>query len=203
MAPTLKFTEFGSGLSWSIKESGARSSHALLADGQVWLIDPVDSGDAIERALGLGKIAGVLQLLDRHNRDCAPLADRLGVPHHKLPTHVDDSPFEFFSVLDRPKWHEVGLWWEAGKVLAVAESVGTAPGFAVGDAPVGIHPLLRLLPARAPGEYSAAEHLLCGHGVPLHTPNAGADVKHAIERSRRDIPKLLIEVPGMIKGMRR
>ena len=29
----------------------------------------------------LGEIAGVLQLLDRHNRDCAPLAERFGVPH--------------------------------------------------------------------------------------------------------------------------
>ena len=34
---------------------------------------------AIERALTLGEPAGVLQLLDRHNRDCAALAARLGV----------------------------------------------------------------------------------------------------------------------------
>ena len=46
---------------------------------------------AIERALTLGEPAGVLQLLDRHNRDCAALAARLGVPHLVAPTSLPGS----------------------------------------------------------------------------------------------------------------
>ena len=54
----------------------------------MWLVDPVAFDEALDRAAGLGEIAGVLQLLDRHNRDCAPLAERFGVPHLKVPDAV-------------------------------------------------------------------------------------------------------------------
>jgi hypothetical protein len=67
------------GFSWIVDEPMTRTSHALAAAGKVWLIDPVDWPDAIERARGLGEAAGVVRLLDRHNRDCAVLAERLGV----------------------------------------------------------------------------------------------------------------------------
>ena len=49
----------------------ARASHALATEGAVWVVDPVDWPEAIDRALTLGRPAAVLQLLDRHNRDCA------------------------------------------------------------------------------------------------------------------------------------
>ena len=42
----------------------------------------------------LGEPAGVVQLLDRHNRDCAAVAAELGVPHLVVPDAVPDSPFE-------------------------------------------------------------------------------------------------------------
>jgi hypothetical protein len=45
----------------------------------VWLVDPVDVPEAIERARSLGEPAAVLQLLDRHGRGCAAVAERLGV----------------------------------------------------------------------------------------------------------------------------
>src|SRR3712207_7595232 len=41
-------------------------------------IDPVDVGDGVERAASLGTVAGVIQLLDRHERDGATLASRFG-----------------------------------------------------------------------------------------------------------------------------
>ena len=71
------------GLTWELDEPMARSSQALVYGGRVWLVDPTDEPAALERALALGRPAAVLQLLDRHNRDCAVLADRLGVPHLK------------------------------------------------------------------------------------------------------------------------
>ena len=52
-----------------------RTSHALVAGGKVWLIDPVLEDGALERIRALGEPAGVLQLLDRHGRDCADRAE--------------------------------------------------------------------------------------------------------------------------------
>ena len=68
------------GFGWLVEETMTRTSHALAADGRVWLVDALDWPEAIDRALGLGEPAGVIQLLDRHNRDCAVLAERLGIP---------------------------------------------------------------------------------------------------------------------------
>lgn len=68
------------GFSWIAKESMARTSHVLASDERVWLVDPVDWPEAVDRAVTLGRPAGVLQLLDRHKRDGAAIADRLGRP---------------------------------------------------------------------------------------------------------------------------
>ena len=62
-----------------------RTSHALATSEGVWLVDPVDWPEAIDRAASLGTPAGVIQLLDRHNRDGAAVAERLGVPHLVVP----------------------------------------------------------------------------------------------------------------------
>src|SRR3954451_4057767 len=91
--------EFALGLTWQIDEAAMRTSHALLADGRVWLVDPVDQPEAMERVAALGEPAAVVQLIDRHNRDCASIAQRLGVPHLRMPDAVPDSPFEAFPVL--------------------------------------------------------------------------------------------------------
>ena len=62
-----------------------RASHALETDGRVWLFDVIDWPGLDDRVRELGEPAGVVQLLDRHNRDCAAVAERLGVPHHVVP----------------------------------------------------------------------------------------------------------------------
>ena len=102
-----------------------RTSHALLVDGKVWLVDPVAFDEALDRAAGLGEIAGVLQLLDRHNRDCAPLAERFGVPLLKVPDAVPGTPFKAIPVVRFPGWKETALWWPEHEALIVAEVVGT------------------------------------------------------------------------------
>ncbi len=68
------------GLSWVMDDAMQRASHALRDGDDVWLIDPVDEGEAIERATALGTPRAVIQLLDRHNRDCETVAKRLGIP---------------------------------------------------------------------------------------------------------------------------
>ena len=75
-----------------------RTSHALATSEGVWLVDPVDWPEAIDRAASLGTPAGVIQLLDRHNRDSAAIAERLGVPHLVVPESLPGTPFEVIEI---------------------------------------------------------------------------------------------------------
>lgn len=185
-----RFDEYPFGLSWVIDESMERTTHALAADGRVWLVDPVDEPEALERALGLGEPAGVLQLLDRHNRDCAALAERLGVLHVKVPDVVPGSPFEAIPVVRLPVWQESALWWPEHQTLVVAEVVGSAPLWAPAGRDVGMHPFLRPLPPRKLRGRSP-EHLLMGHGSGVHGPAAAAGLEDAFARARSDIPRVV------------
>lgn len=182
--------EYGFGVSWTLDdEMMGRTSHALLADGGLWFVDAVDVAEGVDRALALGEPAGVLQLLDRHPRDCAALAQRFGVPHLRLPHSVPGTPFELFDVVDVPRWREKGLWWPDHDALLVTEAVGTVPYFRVGARQAGLHPFLRLLPPGAPRRFDP-EHLLVGHGQNVHGPDAAAALEEAYHRSRRDLPRL-------------
>ena len=165
-----------------------RSSHALAAGGRVWLIDPVADDAGLAAAEGLGDVAGVVQLLDRHNRDCEELADRYGVPHLRVPDAVPDAPFELGRTLWFPGWRELHLWWPEHRLLLVSEAVGSSPYFAAGRR-AGIHPMLRLRPPGAVRRLEP-EHLLFGHGPPVHD-GAGAALEEAYANSWRDMPRAL------------
>ena len=175
-----------------------RAAHALRADGRVWLIDPFEDDVALSAATELGTPAGVIQLLDRHNRDCGAIAQRLEVPLLRLPTELRDSPFEPIAVISRPWWREVALWWEAERALVVAEAVGTVPAFALGR-PVGVHPMLRLRPPRGPLTARAPERLLVGHGAALQS-GAAAAIRDALSGSLTDIPQLVLKLPSLVRG---
>lgn len=184
-------TSFAGAVSWTVAdEPMERGSHALAADGRVWLIDPVDDEQALAKALALGEPAGVVQLLDRHPRDSEALAARYGVPHLRLPEALGDSPFELHRVLWVKGWREIALWWPEHELLLVPEAVGTATYFAAGRR-AGIHPFLRLKPPGVLRNF-APRHLLCGHGPPLHE-NATAALTEAVQSSRRDMPRAALE----------
>jgi hypothetical protein len=182
------------GFSWIVNEPKTRTSHALVDDGRVWLVDPVDWPEAIERACDLGQPAAVLQLLDRHNRDCAAIAEPLGVPHLRVPAAVPDSPFEVVSVKRWRRWHEVALWWPERRALVVAEALGTNRYFTGGLGAVGVHLLLRLTPPKMLARFEP-RHLLVGHGEGLHGAEASAALGTALQRSRRDLPRVLLSLP--------
>ena len=167
------FDELPFGISWYPDEALTRTGHALDTGSGVWLIDPVDDPEAIARVTALGPPAGVIQLLDRHNRDCAGLASRLGVPHLRLPDVIPDSPFSVIDVVRIPRWHEQALWWADRRALVVAEAIGTNPVYALGPGPAGIHPMLRAFPPGALRHFEP-EHLLVGHGRGVHGPAATA-----------------------------
>ncbi len=173
-------------------------SHALLAGGGVWVIDPTDGDGVEERIRELGEPAGVIQLLDRHNRACASLAQRLGVPHHVVPFGAV-GPFQAIPVVRRRRWQESALWWPEQRVLVCADALGTIPhSFTLGGERLGVHPLLRLAPPRQLGPLEA-EHVLCGHGAGVHDCAAEA-VREALAGSRRRLPRLLLELPALLRS---
>jgi len=201
MPATATLHEHALGLSWVVDEPMERASHAVADEGgRVWLMDVVDDAEAMARVAGLGTPEAVVQLLDRHSRDCAAVAERLGVPHLRLPSELPDSPFEVRDVVQVPRWREVALWWPERKVLVVAEAVGTGRYFAVGPGPIGVHPWLRMLPPRGSLRGLEPDALLTGHGPPLIGPGTAEALSEALDRSRRDVPRML---GGLLSAARR
>jgi hypothetical protein len=195
------FQELPFALTWVEDAAMGRSAHALVDDGRVWLVDPFDAPGAVDRAQALGTPVAVIQLLDRHNRDGAAIAERLGVPLLVLPDAVADSPFQVLKVLDVPGWHEKALWWPARRTLVVAEAVGTGAFFTGGLSPVAVHPMLRVLSPRALRDL-APEHLLVGHGPHVGGEDARKGLPDALARSRKDLPRWLLKLPGLIRSSR-
>jgi hypothetical protein len=177
--------EFAHGCSWVAGDTMQRCSHALVVEGRVWVIDPVAWPEAEERIRALGEPAGVVQLLDRHNRDCAAMAEQLGVPHLRLPDEL--APFEVIRVVDVRRWRERALWWPEHRLLVVAEAVGTNPQYVARGERLAVHPLLRLTPPRKLARFEP-EHLLVGHGGGVHDDAAGA-LREALRTSRRRVPR--------------
>jgi hypothetical protein len=167
----------------------ARTSHALAADDGVWVVEPVDVPGLDERISALGEARGVLQLLDRHDRDCAAVARRLGVPHHRLGA----GPFQPVPIVSVPGWRELALWWPERRVLVAADALGSLPYFCEPGAALGIHPLLRLTPPRRLGRLDPL-HVLVGHGEGVHDDAAG-ELRRALARSRRGL------VPALRNGI--
>jgi hypothetical protein len=193
------------GLTWVVDEPTARGSHAIVGPGGgVWLVDPTRDDAALTAAAELGAPAGVLQLLDRHNRDCAGLAGELGVRHWSVQEVLSggaELPFEPRRVVFNRFWKEAALWWPAKRGLVVSESLGTVPAFAVGGGAVGIHPMRRLSPPHMLKACNA-EHLLVGHGPPVHGHDVHADMLQAIDHAWRDVPKLVVKLPRIVASMR-
>jgi hypothetical protein len=186
------------GLTWVETSGMRRAAHALRADGRLWLIDPFEDEMALSAAAELGSPAAVIQLLDRHNRDCGPIAQRLEVPLLRVPDAVSDSPFTVLPVISRPWWREKALWWESERALVIAEAVGTAPAFTLGRR-AGIHPMLRLRPPKGPLTTYSPERLLVGHGAALES-GAAAAITDALDGSLSDIPQLLLKLPSLARG---
>ena len=194
----MDFEEHDVGASWLSGDALFKASHALVHDGRVWIVDPVDAGDALERARALGEPVAVLQLLDRHNRDSAAVAQRLGVPHLKVPAVLPETHFSVLNLDWGRMWKEVALWWPARDGLVVAEVLGTAEVWAITDRAVGVHPFVRLTPPTTLRRF-APKTLLVGHGAPLTGADTADLTAQAIAHSRREMPRLLLKLPAMIR----
>jgi hypothetical protein len=188
--------EFEGSVGWTPAQAELRrrTSHAVASGGRVWIIDPLDGAGIDERIRGLGVPAGVVQLLDRHNRNCSALAERLGVPLHVTPfAGVEGAPFEVAKVLDVPGWHEAALWFPAERILVCADAVGSAPYFRARGERIGVHPLLRLWPPKSLARFEPMQ-LLVGHGEGLAGEAAAKALHAALRTSRRQIPSWLLAI---------
>jgi hypothetical protein len=182
------------GFGWVVEEALTRTSHALAVNGKVWLVDPLDWPDAIERARELGEPAGVIQLLDRHDRDCAALAARFAVPHVVAPNDVPESPFTFLPLKRWRYWRESALWWPSTRTLVTADALGTNRFYTGGTAPIGVHVFLRLTPPKALGALEP-ERILVGHGEGVVGAGTSDALRDALRTSRRGLPGVLVRLP--------
>ena len=177
-----------------------RTSHALLVDGRVWLIDPIDGAGLEERVRALGPPGGVLQLLDRHRRDSVAWATRLDVELRHAWEGVGDAPFEALPVLNNRWWREVALFEPAGRTLVCADALGTISFFRAGDERIGLHPLLRFAPPRSLLEVEP-KRVLVGHGAGLQT-DAAAAVHEAVVTGRRRLPRAVVSAISAVRVAR-
>jgi len=187
--------EFEHGFGWIADEFLLRCSHALVADGRVWLVDPVDAEGVEERIRAAGEPAGVIQLLDRHGRDSAALAARLGVPHHVVPrSPLAGAPFEFRSIRKWRFWQEVALWWPDAHVLACADALATVAPYRAPGERVAVHPLLRPFPPRRTFGGVEPRHILCGHGEGVRGDEAAPALRTAVANARRGLPSVMLQI---------
>jgi glyoxylase-like metal-dependent hydrolase (beta-lactamase superfamily II) len=171
-----------------------RTSHAVASGGHVWIVDALDGRGIDERIRALGEPAGVMQLLDRHNRNCRAVAARLGVPHHLPFAAPSGAPFDVVRVLDVPGWREVALWFGAERILVCADAVGSASYFRARGEPIGVHPLLRAWPPKALARFEPRQ-LLMGHGEGMKDEEAARALQTALRTARRRIPAWLAALP--------
>jgi hypothetical protein len=185
--------EFEHGFGWMPDELLGRASHAVLAGGGVWVTDPVDGEGIDARIRALGQPAAVVQLLDRHSRDCAAVAGRLGVPLHVVPfAGVAGAPFEAREIVRLPTWREVALWFPAERILVTADALGSVGYFRAAKEPFGVHPFLRLFPPRRALGGLEPRHLLFGHGAGYHGEDGGTALREALRTARRRLPSALL-----------
>jgi hypothetical protein len=189
----LRFTEFEHGLEWAPEgDKLTRTSHAVVAGGRVWLADVVDGPGLDERIAALGSRAAVIQLLDRHGRDNASVAERLRVPLHETPkTDVEGAPFVVLPIVKWRFWREIAIWFAEERVLVCADALGSLGYFRAQDEPFGVHPLLRLFPPRRALGDLEPEHILFGHGPGYHGAEAPHALREALATSRRRLPRAL------------
>jgi hypothetical protein len=181
------------GFGWGPDEVLLRRSHAILAGGGVWITDAVDEPGIEERIRALGEPAGVVQLLDRHSRDCAAVAARLGVPLHVTPFGgVPGAPFEVRKIVRMPTWREIALWFPAERILVTADALGSVGYFKARGEPFGVHPMLRLFPPRRALGGLEPRHLLFGHGEGYDGDDAPERLREALRTSRRRLPSALL-----------
>ena len=186
------------GFSWTVDEPADAYVARPCGDGRVWLVDPVHTSRRSRVHGTLGEPVAVLQLLDRHNRDCARgRRGRSAYRTSSFPRCSRTAPFEVVPCGTRSAGCEIALWWQAERTLVVAEAIGTNGFFAPPGHAAGVHLLLRISPPRDALGGFAPEHLLVGHGEGLHGAAAATGVRDALDHARTGLPRVAARIPAL------
>lgn len=193
------------GLTWMAHpdEQMQRASQALVVDGDVWLVDPLDAAGLDDELATLGSVAGVVVLTNSHGRHADRLADRYDVPVHvpacfdedghpvsgfeaqvkTLRDELGDTGFELVWEKTGPGWREGALYHPDRGTLVIADTLMTA--FFTGvDGRLELMPFFRVSPPRADLGELPVERVLVGHGEPVFE-HAQTALEHALAGAHR------------------
>jgi hypothetical protein len=193
--------ELEGGFGWTEHGFLERTSHALEVGGRVLVFDPIDAPGLDGALVALGEPDAVVQLLDRHSRDCASVAARLGVLHLRMELGGREVG-QLLPVRRSRWWTEVAFWEPSRRVLVVGDALGSAGYFLAPGERIAVHPLLRLRPPaslRAVARCQAPRHVLFGHGAGIHGEDAALALETALNTARRRLPRL---VAGQLRRKR-
>ena len=184
-----------------------RASSAVMVNSGTFLVDPVDADGLDELLAKLPRVIGIVTLLDRHGRDAASIAARLGAPR-LIPRALGGQGVGIDGVEERVvfasrRWHEALLWVPEQRLLVCAEVLGTAPwDLARAGDPLGLHPFARPWPPRRAFEGINPDVIAVGHGPPL-TDNAAEAMRRVLGGARRQLPRAWLRlVPEAIRASR-
>ncbi|ODR81918.1 hypothetical protein BG842_26330 [Haladaptatus sp. W1] len=203
------------GIGWLAhpEEDGRRASHAIRGpDGDVWLFDPLDAPGVDELVAELGEVAGVAVFSNWHARNAGSFARRHDVPVH-LPRWMDriaervDAPVQRYGhevgtsgfhvrrCSPLPGWDEAIAYRKSDDTLYVADVLGTAPLFTVGEERLGVYLLRRPFPPRSHFADVQPERIIVGHGEGVFE-SATEALSDALDNARWRFPTAVAESGG-------
>ncbi len=200
--PSPRFFPVPDGLAWIAdpEEALQRASVAFTTPDGLVVVDPVDCAGLDERLGTLGEVTLVLQLLDRHARDCAAVAARHGVAVGRPgPGASTPGGVRRVSIAARSRWCEDALLVRGTGLLVIPEALGSAPLFRAPGEPIGVHPAMRLVPPRKALAGLRPAVIAFGHGAPLET-DATAALEQALATSRRRAARVFLGALRQIRG---
>lgn len=180
--------QWDGGFSWMAhpEETMRRASHAIVVDGDLWLVDPIDADGLDDNLTDLGEVAGVVVLTNSHGRHADLLAVRHDVAIHvpacfDLDTHpvtgfeapveiiegdLANTGFQLVWQKDSRGWKEGALYHSDRGTLVMADTLMTAL-FTGKDGRLEVIPFFKRSPPRAELGNLAVERILVGHGEPV------------------------------------
>lgn len=211
--------EFEGGFGWIAhqEETMRRASHALVDDGDVWIVDPVDAKGLDKELAAFADVAGVVVLFNYHGRDANAVAarhnapvylpaemtamdeDAFSAPVERFENRLGETDYHLREVATSRVWQEWSLY--DGKTLVVAESVGTADYFVAPGERLGVSMVRRLTPPRSTLGGLQPDRILCGHGEGIFA-GAASELRRALRESRRTAPGMYVrEAPTLVRNL--
>jgi hypothetical protein len=210
---------FEGGVGWIAhpEETMRRTGHALVDDGEVWLVDPIDAEGLDDAIDSRGRVAGVVVLFNHHRRDAAAIATRYDVsvylpsgmsalaeadvpaPVERFENRLGGTDYHLHRLADRRLWQEWALF--DGETILIPESVGTAGYFRAPGERLGVSMARRLFPPRSALGGLAPERVLCGHGEGVSV-DASGELQRALREARRTALRMYVRhAPTLLRAL--